>query len=315
MEEMSILEQEVRDPFIDQNQNEFELKSCSPFHELKKDDYLLEFIFCLRCGDEKRPKILEKFILKREKDIEDQLVDEYYKDGEETKHRRVKKAKFKGILICYCEILNCDCGELIYRTFNIYEDQNEPIETPKVIPVRKDKIALLDESDDEEFQEIYERYNESISAYNIELNYSSGVSTRSVLELLCKKRGHFDEILKSKIGGRELDKAQIVSLKRSIGLEEQIKKLITEIKIQASNHFDENDFDDLKNMMYWMHKIVHGNITPTADQLKTAFKIIEEIFEILYFEPAKLRKNEENKKKRAENLKKNNKRFSSYSRR
>ena len=109
---MSILEQEVRDPFIDQNQNEFELKSCSPFHELKKDDYLLEFIFCLRCGDEKRPKILEKFILKREKDIEDQLVDEYYKDGEETKHRRVKKAKFKGILICYCEILNCDCGEL-----------------------------------------------------------------------------------------------------------------------------------------------------------------------------------------------------------
>lgn len=317
---MSVFQQEIREAFIDSDEAEFRRKSSNPYHELKKGDDLLEWIFCLKCGEEHRPKIVEKIILQREKDIGEELIDENYEEKLEDgttvyKVRKVRVAILKGIIIEYCEILKCKCNELIYRTFEIYEDRNEPNQKPKIIPIRKDKVAVKNESDDVEFKVIHERYIEAITAYNMSLSYASGVSIRSVLELLCKKRGHFDTILNDRVNGRILSQEQIDGIKRQIGLEEQVKKLIEEVKVKAPNTFDENDIDDVKNMMYWGHRVVHGNVLPDDDELMTSFKIIEEIFQILYFEPAMIKMYEEKRIKRAENLKESNKKFSSYSRR
>jgi hypothetical protein len=309
--ELATVPQEIKELFVDEELVELQEIYTNPYHTLSKGDQLLDWIFCINCGKDNRPIIFEKILLSKNKDIEERIVEEEY-GGKIVK---TKKAFYKGTLLKYCEVLNCNyCKEILFRVYEIYESQSLPQSKPTLIPQRNDKAKVENISSDSKFVDIYERYCQSIEAYNMSLFYAAGVSNRSILELLCEIRGHFNTLFinKSKVTPNltvEIENR----IKRNIGLEEQVNLLIDEIKTTAPNHFDKKEFDDLKNMMYWGHKVVHGKTFPTIDELKTSYAIIEEIFDILYFDVEKKRKEEQKVKERANNFTRNNSQFSKYS--
>jgi hypothetical protein len=295
---------------------EFQRKLDNPFHLFQKGDYWLKNeLFCLNCGNKTHPFIIDKLIIERKEKARTTFTKDHL-------GRRVPLKSVIGLLFKYCEILRCgheSCGDLFFRTYIIFEDKNEPEDEPQTIPIRKDKAPIKNESEDSEFIKAYNRYAEAIMAYNMGLNFASGASIRSVLEILCKIRGHFQNILNMRTYGKNLQKQQLEKEKRKIGLEEQVKIFVQEIQAIAPESLTTSDVEKIKLMMYWGHGIVHGSIDPNDDELKAGFDIVEELFRVLYFDPIDSERQrtyqeqrEQNKQHRKEQYQESGKRFDKY---
>lgn len=314
----NISQGESQTPHADPDYRDWNNILSNPYHYLKDGDQILDQLFCIKCGELIRPKIHKKVILDEMPKLEYYEESFFDENGMETK---INKAKLIDNLISYCEILKCSiCNDYIYRVFNIFENNTIPEGQIKIIPQRKDESVINNENLNSDFKKIYERYCEAVSAYNSSLLYSSGVSIRSVIELICKNENIYHEIIeerkKNHINkGKLINNDTIEKIKRQIGLEEQMKRLIVLVKEKADKIFDIADVEDMINILYWMNNIVHGQVPPTENELKKAICIIEEIFIILYFDPAKAIKIEEEKRDSALRLKELNKDFKSYNRR
>jgi hypothetical protein len=310
--QMGSVENWLPDPnYVSPEEIEFRRKLENPFHLFQKGDYwVASEVFCLGCGNKSHPFIFDKILVDTIEKTERRTVP--VKVGNKYIEYPSKELKYKEFK--YCDVLRCDngaCKEFFFRTFTIKENAVIPNDEPRLIPERKDKVPIKNESEDVAFEKAYGRYVEAVMAYNMGLNYGSGASIRSVLEILCKQRGHFDTILNAKIGGRTLTTVQLDSLNRQVGLETQMDLLIPEIQKVARRKFGSKLLKNIKAMMYWGHGVVHGSTEPSEKEIKSGLEILEEFFRILYFDIIEIQK----KKIRRVKLTQNTEDFKGYRRR
>lgn len=301
---------QIVEDFDSPEEIEFRRKLENPFHLFGRGDYwVISEIFCSRCGHKSHPYIVEKVVVDTLEKTERQEVS--VKVGEKYEKYPSKALKYREII--YCDIMQCgneNCKDLFFRTFKIKEDATAPNEEPKLTPARKDKAPINNESDDVDFKKAFGRYIDAVIAYNLGLNYGAGASVRSVLEILCKQRGHFDTVLNGKIAGRTLSIEQLESLKRQVGLESQMDLLIPEIQKAARRKFGSELLKNIKAMMYWGHGVVHGSTEPSEKEIKSGLEILEEFFRILYFDIIEVQE----KKTRRIKLSQNTDEFKGYRR-
>jgi hypothetical protein len=295
--------------YVDPEELEFRRKLENPFHLFQKGDYwVVAELFCLSCGKRNYPLIFDKLII----DKIEKTRTVFSKDHLGKKYPSKSTPVF---VYKYCEVLKCGhekCGELFFRTYTIFEDKMEPEEEPRIIPRRNDKFPIEDKSEDENFFEIYRRYLEAVDTFNSSLFYAAGVSIRSVLELLCKKRGHFQNVLNIKTHGKNITQEQLNTIKKRIGLEEQVKLFIQEIQAIAPEKFHPDEIEKIKLMMYWGHGIVHGSTDPTKGEIISGLEVLEEIFRVLYFDPVEEKAIHENRQKRKQEFSSKIGQFDSY---
>lgn len=281
---------------------EFRRKLEDPFNLFQEGEYWgASELFCLNCGKKSHPFILKKVIVEEREKTEPKVV--YVPVGAEFKPFPTKELKYKELK--YCEVLRCgvpDCKELFFRTYTIKEGESKPDQEPCIIPARKDKIPIRNESGEKIFEKAYSRYVEAVVAYNMGMNYGAGASIRSVLEILCKIRGHYDAVLSEKINGRVLSAEAIDSLKRRIGLEELMDLLIPEFQKKSKRRSIKRLHSDIKAMMYWGHGVVHGSTDPTEKEIKSGLEILEEFFRVLYFDIIDTQKKESRRVKLSKNI-------------
>jgi len=291
---------------------EFRRKLENPFHLFEKGDYwVASEIFCLNCGGNTYPLIFDKLIIEKS----EIFITTFSKD---ELGRKIPRKSKPAVVYKYCEILQCNhekCRELFFRTYSIFEDRNQPEDEPRIIPIRKDKIPINNESENEAFEKAFNRYVEAVMAYNMDLNYCAGVATRSVLEIICKIRGHFDAKLENEVGDRTLPPERLDAIKRRIGLEPQMDLLIPEIQSIAPGTFDAQELANIKLMMFWGHGVVHGGTDPSPEEIKSGLEILEEIFRLLYFDKEEDERRTDVRNRRRDDLSRNNQNFRGYARR
>lgn len=274
---------------------EFRRKIENPFHLLQKGDYwVASEEFCLKCGQKSFPFIVEKIVLEKIEKADTEYT--YDNIGRKMPRKGELRVQFK-----YCEILECShesCREIFFRIYEIYENATLPKKNPRLIPARLDKFPITNLDGSPQFSEIHRRYLEAVDAFNSSLFFAAGVSIRSVLEILCKNRGHFQNVINKKTYGKTYTIEQLEKLKRSIGLEEQVKLFIQEIQAIAPEKFAPDEIAKIKLMMYWGHGIVHGSTDPTEVEIKSGLEVLEEIFRVLYFDPIEEKAMNENRQQR-----------------
>ena len=254
-----------------------------------KVEYLDKPILCLKCKKDAHQKIVRSC-----------KINAFDKP---TNNSYVEMEVFAQILVCL------DCKTPSLRTFESRKRQNE-VENEKFQPLRKDKTGIENIEDLIE-KTVYNRYLESIDAYNNSMNFSSGAAIRSVLELICDDRKHKQHIL-DKITKKycdeeckqedELTEQEKDDLERLVKLSAQVERLKKEIK-RINPLFDSKDVGILDVVVHWGNDNIHKNIQFDDSDLLNAFRIIENVFKVLYIEPDQKHKMLKEFRDSADNLK------------
>lgn len=159
---------------------------------LQQSNYVEELIFCPQCGQ------LSFHIIEFEKQIDKKInqkvVEESQQEGLDGK--KVKSIKIIGYSEIYLisQIIVCtSCKYVSLRNIELNKESDIP-EKIYIIPNRIDRTIKKEYKDILPY-EIYSLYEEAINTYNSAFNFSSGASLRSLLERICKNRGHKATVL------------------------------------------------------------------------------------------------------------------------
>lgn len=197
----------------------------------------LRGIFCPVCNSKQYHKILSHELVLTEEIIEEEPDD--YDYTLETQIARGIEYK----LFFYSQVIVCKgCKSASLRNVTVRENESNA-DNEEIIPLRIDRgISTKFNYEIIRSERILKLYKEAVVAYNHKLNFSASAAIRSLIESICKHRGHKETVINQLKNG-------LLRKKRKLNLENlsniELTNFLQEV-YNSGEHLAKN-FRELKN--------------------------------------------------------------------